>query len=164
MCFLRFGKRLFFRSQVLGLAESARLLNFAHAAFEHTHLSCKMAISKGPGPTGKRSATGQAICEEFRQYAFTRFREKASHTVLSWGLKASEDVGAIVVRLTHLRFFQFSGPAEENGEDYRGVYVIGDESWDYLHAITRLKGQCKKCSYDMRGSPTRVCPECGNLN
>jgi len=139
---------------------------YAPEGIEHVLTAIKSAFATSSRMRGLGMETNeQAICSAVRDLAFFLYKDKAAETLQGWGITDSICVGEIMALFVKAGFFQYSNAREASLEDFRGIYTVGDESWNKaLCEPDPRRGTCAKCKYDLRATPSRVCPECGNHN
>jgi uncharacterized repeat protein (TIGR04138 family) len=131
---------------------------FATDAFEFMVCALRAGFAKSR-MQGKKSMDAATICDVVRQLAIVRYGTRSARQLQEWGIASSLEVGQLALALSEAGFCRW----EEGDvlEKFRGIYVVGDHTWN---AVASLRGICGNCGYDLRGSPSYRCPECGTQN
>jgi uncharacterized repeat protein (TIGR04138 family) len=163
---LRFSRWHLDDQRIKALNAVAPKQRFAPEAIEHVLTSVKSAFQTSEHPRDTPPQTNEhAICAAVRDLAFFVYRDRAAETLQGWGITDSYCIGQIVALLVQAQFFSYSNEREATLEDFRGIYTVGDQAWhDALNRPDPRRGSCTNCRYDLRATPSRICPECGTHN
>ncbi len=88
---------------------------FLREALDHT------VETRRAGAVGaRRHVSGRELCEGFRELALQRFGPMAATVVEAWGIRSTEDIGAMVYHLIAEEILRAS--PEDRPEDFVGVF------------------------------------------
>ena len=71
-----------------------------------------------------RHVTGQQLCMGLRDFAIDRFGLLAPAVLKSWGVRRTEDFGAIVFRMVELELLRTS--PQDSEEDFRAIFQFDE--------------------------------------
>jgi uncharacterized repeat protein (TIGR04138 family) len=149
---------------VVAFEEQIRSRPYAHEAYEFVHAAANRAMGDSALARGKRSITARDLCVAACDLANFQYGNDAVTRLLKWGIKDSMDLGEIIAALVALHFYLWS-ENEETLLEFKGIYTVGDDAWEAIRTRPQEnRGRCKECGYDLRGSPSMVCPECGRVH
>jgi uncharacterized repeat protein (TIGR04138 family) len=152
---LRLGKRVLDAEQVRRIKSAAKGAGLEPESYGFVYAAFAQAAKDWEN--GRRGdVSARALCAAVRAVAVFRYGPQASAELARWGLLRSEDVGRVVDGLVEAGVLVRSG--EAHAQEFAEIFELGDAWW---RAVDEGRGRCWMCGYDLRGSPTGVCPECG---
>ena len=159
-CLIRPARgRILRPDQVRLVAQAIKQTGYTPIAFELVFTAFGTACGKKYKPSpGQRQVSDDRICEAVCEMVLFRFDTEAANELDKLGLRTTQDIGNIVRSIIDVGM-----ASQEKKSDHWKTFSKAIPLRNMLtQSVNRWRGLCTSCGYDLRGSPSGVCPECGH--